>query len=348
MVVMWLRRLILTFAASSLSALSQHGLAADLGDVRLSRTGAMVTLDLQLSGATARPPTEVSFTEDRRTAFIRISDIDRMPALPILDADSAGLAFAMIERRAAREARITLIANEQMKVVEAGAKPPDGHVWIQFRLGRIERRPVKPQVPPKLSAPPRFETVIRLPNEIAPLARAPKAAAPPGKAAPQKSPQDAAPPLGAVPPVPAGLAVEKSVMASAQAGSVEAMVDIGNLILANPSINQAAARQWFQAAADRGSAVAAYNLGQLYRRGIGGPVDDAAAARAYGVAAKAGFGAAEYNLALLLLEGRGGAQDPERARSLLELAVSHGYTRAADVLRDLGKSPASPAAKPPK
>jgi D-serine deaminase-like pyridoxal phosphate-dependent protein len=348
MVVIRLRRLILTFAVSSLTALPQHGLAADLGDVRLSRTGAKVTLDLQLSGPTAQPPTEISFTEDRRTAFIRIVDIDRMPALPILDADSAGLAFAMIERRAAREARITLIANEQMQVVEAAAKPPDGHVWIEFRMGRIERRPVKPQVPPKLSAPPRFDTVLRLPKEIVPLALVPKAAGPIGKVPPQNTPPESAAPIGAVPPVPAGLAVEKMVIASAQAGSVEAMVDIGNLILANPSINQTAARQWFQAAADRGSAVAAYNLGQLYRRGIGGPVDDAAAARAYGLAAKAGFGAAEYNLALLLLEGRGGAQDPERARSLLELAVSHGYARATDVLRDLGKPPAPQPAKPPK
>jgi len=328
------------WAISTFFYLPTH--AADLGRVQLSQEGKTISIDLTLSEPS---PSSVILSSDRLRTVILLPDVNRIPPLPILDAESVGLTFGMIERQSGGQigAKISLIASEPLSLLAPVASSDPKTIRLQFSLGlqRHERAPV--QKPPRLAVTGFGATALALPKPPAP---GKAGAAPPMATAPATTPKATG--IGKGPALPSGLSPADPLARAAASGDVDAMIDIGNQCLTASPPDFVAARAWFNLAADRGSAVGAYNIAQMYRRGVMGAVDDVQAAKWYELAAKAKFAPAEYNLALMLLEGRGINQDNNRGRNLLELAQSHGYTRAADVLRDLKdeKQVSRTAAKP--
>ena len=84
------------------------------------------------------------------------------------------------------------------------------------------------------------------------------------------------------------------------------------------------AARHFAIAAAAGHAHARANLGVMYDRGLGVPVDDARAAFHYAVAAEAGDASAAYNLAMCFFCGSGVAHDRASALVYFALAASQG------------------------
>jgi hypothetical protein len=85
---------------------------------------------------------------------------------------------------------------------------------------------------------------------------------------------------------------------------------------------------WFRAAADQGLARAQYDLGVMYERGRGVPVDLTAAANWYLKAANGGYPLAQYNLAVCYTKGQGIRQDPTEAALWYHRAASQGVVQA--------------------
>jgi uncharacterized protein len=87
----------------------------------------------------------------------------------------------------------------------------------------------------------------------------------------------------------------------------------------------AEAVELFQLAAARHEAAAQFDLGQMYRKGLGVTQDHAEAARWYRLAAAQGHVAARYNLGLMYLEGLGVTRDQVRAYMWLDLSGEGGH-----------------------
>ncbi len=84
-------------------------------------------------------------------------------------------------------------------------------------------------------------------------------------------------------------------------------------------------------------AQAAYKLGEIYHKGLGGHKDDVLAARWYFVAAKRHYGEAQYMLGELFLDGTGVPKNPCQAHKWYNLAVMNGYDalRKRDTLANM-------------
>jgi uncharacterized protein len=87
----------------------------------------------------------------------------------------------------------------------------------------------------------------------------------------------------------------------------------------------AEAVELFQLAAARNEAAAQFDLGQMYRKGLGVTQDHAEAVGWYRLAAAQGHIAAQYNLGLMYLEGLGVTQDQIRAYIWLDLSGEGGH-----------------------
>ena len=74
--------------------------------------------------------------------------------------------------------------------------------------------------------------------------------------------------------------------------------------------------------AERGDAIAQYNLGVMYAEGRGVPMDDTEAVRWYRLAAEQGDVVAQVNLAVMYVDGRGVSPDSVLAHMWLDLAMS--------------------------
>ncbi len=97
----------------------------------------------------------------------------------------------------------------------------------------------------------------------------------------------------------------------------------------------ALAVQVFTKAAEAGNAQAAFNLGEMYRTGLGLPQNYQRAAGWFERAARADFAPARFYLAVLVFNGLGVPRDQERARDLLKLAAQQGFLQARQALADL-------------
>jgi uncharacterized protein len=86
--------------------------------------------------------------------------------------------------------------------------------------------------------------------------------------------------------------------------------------------NDAEALKWFLLAADRGNALAEFNLGVMHAEGRGVPQDNGEAARWYRLAADRGSPQAQYNLGLWYANGDGGSADNVRAHMWFNLAAA--------------------------
>ena len=94
----------------------------------------------------------------------------------------------------------------------------------------------------------------------------------------------------------------------------------------------ATALQLFQQSADKGSAIAQFNLGAMYANGQGVRQNYAEAVKWYGLAANQGLADAQYNLALLYTNGQGVRQNYVLAYKWFSLAAAQGSTEAAKSL----------------
>ena len=81
----------------------------------------------------------------------------------------------------------------------------------------------------------------------------------------------------------------------------------------------------FQLAAAQGEVAAQFNLGQMYRKGLGVTQDLVEAVRWYRLAAVQGHAAGQYNLGLMYREGLGVTQDHVRAYMWLDLSSTGGH-----------------------
>lgn len=97
------------------------------------------------------------------------------------------------------------------------------------------------------------------------------------------------------------------------------------LVLAAPSLAQplvAADMPAVQTRAKAGMALAQFDLGRMYRHGIGLPRDSAAAVRWIGSAAEAGHAPAMFTLYTMMAAGEGTGKDEAGARAWLERAAA--------------------------
>ena len=118
----------------------------------------------------------------------------------------------------------------------------------------------------------------------------------------------------------------------AEAARIEAMLAAARAAAEAVPSNTAEAIALYRQAADAGSPVGAFALGQIYRLGVGVDENDALAAFWYGEAARAGYPPAEMNLGIMQLRGVGLNPDPAAGLAMIQRAASHGNQPARALL----------------
>lgn len=100
--------------------------------------------------------------------------------------------------------------------------------------------------------------------------------------------------------------------------------------------NPAAARTWFEKAAEAGHGPAQYELSRIYWRGDGVAADKAIAAQWAKASAENGVPEAAYIYGVMLLNGDGVTRDRAKGATWMTKAADAGIDQAADVLKQLG------------
>jgi len=212
--------------------------------------------------------------------------------------------------------------------------------------------PAKPAAPRKVEQP-------RKPAATKPTVRKPTAPKPPSKPAVRKSGQrkaQAAPAARSAPGrevvlpalVGAGVAVAgapalpsaadqemRDLDVRARAGDVEAQLALAEAFSSatfDRAQDMRRARFWYEQAALRGDADAAYAMADLNRGGLAQPVDMPRAVAWYRRAAELGHAEAKYDLGLLHAEGNGVERDPVAAARWFEEAADAGIARSLFML----------------
>ncbi|MCB1651486.1 MAG: SEL1-like repeat protein [Alphaproteobacteria bacterium] len=124
----------------------------------------------------------------------------------------------------------------------------------------------------------------------------------------------------------------KALEDKAFSGVGEAQHDLAAIYTAGQSgvqQNYGRARAWFEQAAMRGVANAAYNLGVLYHQGLGVQASIDKALPWYKVAADMGHAEAQYNLGIAYVEGIGVPYNPSQAVRYFTGAADMGIMEAA-------------------
>jgi outer membrane biosynthesis protein TonB len=289
-------------------------LAGDLTGVRFDRQGRDIIVTLATD---ADQTVQITTRPDGLVTVLDLAAIERLPPLPILEVGDSGLAAALLERGpGGKGARITLMAPEAVAIM---AEPPAPN-GLAFRLHPLSAKPepAKPAAVPVAKAPP-----VKPKSEPAPIA--PKPSAPP-KPVETALPQEAKPPKS--------LKADDPIVKAALRGDQGAQVELGTLCLKDKPPDPTAARKWFELAGRNGNTVAAFNLAQLLRNGLGGPMDEAGAIKYYRIAAEQGLAQAQYNLALMLLKDRPGNDEAQR---WLKSAADQNYAQAITAMKDLGQ-----------
>ena len=94
-------------------------------------------------------------------------------------------------------------------------------------------------------------------------------------------------------------------------------------------VDKAKAVDYFKQAADKGDAVAEYNLGFYHSKGWGLPQSDELAFRWYLRSAEHGYGRGLCNAGHCLLHGIGTAVDLDKAADFFERGVEQGHVLSA-------------------
>lgn len=118
---------------------------------------------------------------------------------------------------------------------------------------------------------------------------------------------------------------------------VRAMEELSRRLISGNGIakDPEAGAGWTLRAAERGSALSAFNAGVMYERGFIVERDDAKAVDWYRRAADAGYAEARHNLALMLRVGKGTARDGTQAVQLLRAAARQGMVASMFTLGDI-------------
>ncbi len=88
------------------------------------------------------------------------------------------------------------------------------------------------------------------------------------------------------------------------------------------------AKEWYEKAANQGSAAGQSSLGAMYANGFGVKQDDVKAVEWFEKAAKQGHAQAQFNLGIMYDNGRGVKQDYEKAVELYQKAAEQGFAQA--------------------
>src|SRR5262245_30308818 len=130
------------------------------------------------------------------------------------------------------------------------------------------------------------------------------------------------------------LALKHTIVASLLILSLAAQVVADPLEDATVAHNRgdyATALRFFQQSADKGSAIAQFNVGAMYANGQGVAQNYAEAVKWYGLAANQGLADAQYNLGLLYTNGQGVPQNYVLAYKWFSLSAAQGSTEAVKV-----------------
>lgn len=84
----------------------------------------------------------------------------------------------------------------------------------------------------------------------------------------------------------------------------------------------------YRLAAEKGDAVAQFNLGLMYAEGVGTPKNDVEGAKWYRLAADQGLAEAQLNLGVMYYNGKGVPKDFNEATKLYRLAAEQGLPEA--------------------
>lgn len=124
---------------------------------------------------------------------------------------------------------------------------------------------------------------------------------------------------------------------SAEQGNASAQYNLGQLYREGLGVTQdyKEAEKWYRKAAQQGFRDAHYNLGFMYYEGYGVPQNYKEAMRWYLRAAEKGLGAAQYMLGVMYLNGEGVLQDNVQAYMWFSVADANDIeeaTRKLDVI----------------
>lgn len=124
----------------------------------------------------------------------------------------------------------------------------------------------------------------------------------------------------------------------AQRGDAVAQFNLSRLYHFGYGVEQdlAQSRRWLEAAARQNHSAAVFSLGQYYHLGLGGPVDLPSARSFYEKAAEAGYAPAQFNLALMHEVGFGVPVDIAMARRWYTRAAEQRLERAREALIRIG------------
>lgn len=134
----------------------------------------------------------------------------------------------------------------------------------------------------------------------------------------------------------------KNLRDAAEFGSVNAQINLGINLLKSGSVrNENEGFRWLVLAAKSSNAIAFYNVGLCYEKGIGIPMDKDKAIEYYRKAAMMGNAKSQYKLGIYyILESitdNGDYGDLSIARHWLRLSAEQGYKLAIDELSSLSK-----------
>lgn len=123
---------------------------------------------------------------------------------------------------------------------------------------------------------------------------------------------------------------------AANAGSAEAMYDLGYLYYSGEGVEKSydLALKWYEKAADLGNLRAMYKLGLFYEQ-VDDRKDFEKAVLWYQKAADKGDMYAQCNLGILYYTGLGAAKNKDIALKLLKDSADQGYERAEDMLTSI-------------
>ncbi|MEI6984511.1 MAG: tetratricopeptide repeat protein [Rhodospirillaceae bacterium] len=136
------------------------------------------------------------------------------------------------------------------------------------------------------------------------------------------------PATGPRPPTPAEAALIKRLLAEAKKAEIDS----------HGASDDAKVMALYRQAADAGSPVGAFALGQIYRLGAGTEHSDTLAAFWYGEAARAYYPPAEMNFGVMQLRGVGLHPDPIAGLAMIRRAAAHGNGPAQDLLEQISRA----------
>jgi len=329
-----LRALLVAVLAATLPPATAF--AGHLLDVRFERRGAQVVATLELDSPA---PFAAATAPDGLSVTIALPDAEAKTAAPrALDKLAPVTGYSVGPGARPRSSQVNITTDRPVEVVSA-TRPPQGAGGKRHRivitLGAAKvAAPVKPPPAPApaaapAAAPPAPVAAPPLPPPMPALVPPPDEteARPPGRRLEipaEARPAPLPPETAAKPPSPVDAARIERLLA-----------DAGK---AQESGNSARALALYHEAADAGSPVGAFALGQIYRLGAGVEINATLAAFWYGEAAKAGYPPAEMNLGVMQLRGLGLHPDATAGLAMIRRAAAHGNGPAQDLLAEIERA----------